>query len=332
MTLRQSNGTLRWDLILAFAAVYIIWGSTYLAIRYAIESIPPLLMLGARFGVAGGAMYIGLMIRGAARPTLRQWQSATILGGLMLCVGTGSLAWAEQYIPSGVVALLVTSVPLWIVLLDWLWKGGRRPRASVFAGFLLGFAGVALLMGPASLDGGGVLEILAAGMVLIGSLSWSTASVHARDADLPKDPFLATAMQMFSGGVLLTLAGLISGEGRALDPSLITLASFFGWSYLVVFGSFIAFSAYVWLLRNAPPAAVSTYAFVNPIVAVILGWMFLGEPLNGRIGGAVLLLVTGVALITRRKMRGAGMPALVDDPGIIKAADRTLTTCVAEPA
>lgn len=314
MTLRQANGSLRWDVILAFASVYIIWGSTYLAIRVAIESIPPLLMLGSRFGVAGGLMYVWLRASGVPAPSRRQWGGATLLGGMMLFVGTGCVAWAEQYIPSGVAALLVTSVPLWMALLDWLWKGGDRPGLPVFFGFALGFAGVALLIDPASVAEGLSGEILAAFIVLVGSISWSTASIHARDIDLPKHPFLATAMQMFAGGALLTLTGLLMGEGQHMDVALWSMRSFFGWIYLVVFGSFIAFSAYVWLLRQASPAAVSTYALVNPVVAVFLGWALLSEPLNLRVGGAMLLLITAVVLITRRKMQGTRLQNVVDAP------------------
>lgn len=221
----------------------------------------------------------------------------------MLCVGTGSVGWAEQYIPSGLAALLVTTVPLWMVLLDWLWKGGRRPGGIIFFGLLLGFAGVVLLVDPVAIVQNLSVDVFAALLILVGALSWSAGSIHGRTADLPKDPFMSTAMQMFAGGVLLAITGLVLGEGRHLDVGSISLRSFLGWGYLVVLGSFIAFSAYIWLLNNTSPARVATYAYVNPVVAVFLGWALADEPFNLRILFAIVLLVSAVVLITRHSQR-----------------------------
>lgn len=328
---RASSVPARWMLLSAFASVYLIWGSTYLAIRVAIETMPPFFMLGARFGVAGLLMYGWLRWRGGARPTWRQWRSAALLGGLMLFVGTGSVAWAEQYIPSGLAALLVTTVPLWMVLLDWLWKDGQRPTRIIVVGLLLGFAGVVLLVDPITLVRHYSVDVAAGGVVFIGALAWAAGSIHARTADLPVDPFMTTAMQMFAGGIILTFGGLLFGEGHHFDVSALSLRSFFAWSYLVVFGAFIAFSAYVWLLKNTTAARASTYAYVNPVVAVFLGWALADEPLNLRIVAAVALLVSAVVLITRhskskRKPPPKAPQAPLRPPVPILLPDRTCKT------
>ena len=303
MTKRFFSSPTPWALVAALTAVYFIWGSTYLAILVAIETVPPFIMLGARFGLAGALMVGWLLLRGHAWPSGRQWRTATVIGGLLLLIGTGSVAWAEQYIPSGLAALLVTTVPLWMVLLDWLWKRGRRPSGIVFFGLLLGLVGVVLLVDPVAIAQNYSVDLMAAAVVLMGAFSWSAGSIHARTADLPSNPFMTTAMQMFAGGVLLILAGLLLGEGQHVDLAAVSMRSFFAWSYLLVFGSFIAFSAFVWLLKNTSPALASTYAYVNPVVAVFLGWAVASEPLNLRIFIAIILLISAVVLITRYSRR-----------------------------
>lgn len=290
-----------WMTLTAFAAVYIIWGSTYLAIRVAVETIPPYTMMGTRFGLAGLIMYGWLRFRGSAVPTAAQWRSAAIIGGLMLLLGTGSVGWAEQYIPSGIAATLVASVPLWMVLLDWLWKKNRRPHATVFFGLIIGTAGVILLFDPVAIIRQENVPIIPGVVILLGALAWSVGSIHSRTADLPSNQFLTTAMEMTAGGVLLLAVGFLRGEWSTLEPALITGRSVAGWLYLIVFGSFIAFSAYIWLLREVTPAKVATYAYVNPGVAVLLGAMLLNEPLNIRIFFALALLVSSVIMITRVK-------------------------------
>lgn len=286
-------------LLLAFAALYLVWGSTYLAIRVAVETIPPFLMLGARFLFSGVVLYAWLQARGAERPTRAQWRVATWTGGLMLMGGTGLVGVAEQYIPSGLTALLIATMPLWMVLLAWLWKGDRRPHPVVFAGIATGLVGVWLLFDTQSLDaeaGAGPLPGL---LVILASFSWSVASIHAREGGLPKDPFLTSAMQMIAGGALLFVAATVTGEWSALDLASVSGRSLVSLGYLVVFGSFVAFSAYLWLLRNTSPARVSTYAFVNPGVAVVLGWLILDEPFTARIAAAMVLLTVSVVLIVR---------------------------------
>ncbi|NNF04363.1 MAG: EamA family transporter, partial [Rhodothermales bacterium] len=286
-------------LIAAFAAVYLIWGSTYLAIRIAIDSMPPLVMVGSRFVVAGVLVLAWLWIRGSRLPEAKRILHGAFVGILTVGLGTGAVAWAEQYIPSGLAALLVTTVPIWMVLLEWKWKRGARPTGRVAAGLVFGLAGVAVLVDPRGLmqsfDGSG-LAIVA---VLLGSVSWSIGSLYGRGAVLPRDPFMNTGIQMTSGGLFLGVLGFLRGELRGLDASSFSSEAWIAWVYLIVFGSIIAFGAYVWLLDRATAGQVSTYAFVNPVVAVFLGWLVVGEPITWRVGVSIAMLVGAVLLITR---------------------------------
>jgi drug/metabolite transporter (DMT)-like permease len=291
--------------LLAFAAVYVIWGSTYLAIRFAIETLPPFLMAGTRFVVAGAVLYAWAVLRGAGRPTARHWRSAAIIGGLLLLGGNGAVVWSEQRVPSGLAALLVCTVPLWMVVVPALRRGGTRPPAQVLAGVALGLTGVALLVGPGRLAGSGGVDPLGALALVTGSLLWSTGSLYARRAPLPAAPLLGAAMEMLCGGALLLVAGLLTGEAARLDLAAVSPRSALALLYLTVFGSLVAFSAYVFLLRATTPARVSTYAFVNPVVAVLLGWAFAGEPVTGRTLIAAAVIVGGVVLITLRRERPA---------------------------
>jgi drug/metabolite transporter (DMT)-like permease len=285
--------------LLAFAALYLVWGSTYLAIRVAVETIPPFMMLGARFAFTGAVLYAWMRIRGAERPTPSEWRAAILTGGLMLVTGTGLVGVAEQHIPSGLAALLVSTTPLWMVLLAWLWKGDARPHAAVFAGIALGLVGVYFLFDTESLSADAGAGPVPGLLVLLASFSWSVASVHARGGGLPRNPFLSSAIQMIAGGVLLFVAATATGEWSGFRPTDITMRSWISLAYLVVFGSFVAFSAFVWLLRQTTPARVSTYAFVNPGVAVVLGWLILAEPFTARIAVALAFLTVSVVLIVR---------------------------------
>jgi drug/metabolite transporter (DMT)-like permease len=289
----------------AFAAIYLIWGSTYLAIRLAIETMPPLLMAGTRFTVAGLLLFAWARTRGGApAPTRRQWGAAALMGVLLLACGNGGVSWSEQRVASGLAALLVALVPLWTVLLEWARPGGRRPAAAVLVGLALGLGGVALLVAPGSTGGRGVDPVGA--LVLLGAtLAWSIGSVSARRLPLPSSPLMATALEMLAGGAALLVAGLAGGEGRALHLAAITPRSLLALGYLVVFGSLVAFTAFVWLLRVRPAGRVATYAFVNPAVAVLLGWAVLGEALAARTLVAAAVIVAGVALITTAQDRGA---------------------------
>ncbi|HEX9945667.1 MAG TPA: EamA family transporter [Thermoanaerobaculia bacterium] len=291
-------GTLRASVLkvaLALGAVYLIWGSTYLAIRFAIETIPPFLMAGARYLTAGALLYGWARWRGAPRPRLVHWRSAVLIGAFLLLAGNGGVVWSEQRIDSGLTALLISTEPLWIVLLVWLRTGRRRPDARVLAGLALGFAGLVMLVRPS--PSGGV-DPLGAAVLLGASMSWAWGSMYGQRAPLPSSPLAATGMQMLGGGALLLLASLVTGEPARFVPAAVSLRSWLCLAYLIVFGALVAFTAYSWLLRVAPPVLVSTYAYVNPVVAVILGWALAGEPLTAGTLGAAAVILTGVALIS----------------------------------
>ena len=286
-------------LVVAYAAIYVIWGSTYLAILFAIETLPPFLMAGVRFLIAGGLLYAWARLHGrAAPPTRAQWIATAIIGLLMLSAGNGLLVWSETRVASGVAALLVGIVPCWMVLIDWLRPRGTRPTFQIVLGLALGLAGMFWLIGPDALLGGGRADFLGAGAVLLGSLSWAAGSIYSRHAVSSPSPFFATAMQMLAGGALLLLLGVALGEPWRFDPAAFSTKSIAGLAYLIVFGSIVAFTAYVWLLRVSTPARVSTYAYINPVVAVFLGWSLAGEPLTPRMLVAAAVIVSGVALIT----------------------------------
>jgi drug/metabolite transporter (DMT)-like permease len=301
----------RGSLVVSLGIVWVVWGSTYLAIRFAVETIPPFFMIGSRFAIAGLLMYAWLrLVRRAQRPTAAQWFHAAILGGLMLGVGTGLLAWAEQTVPSGLAALLVTVTPMQLVVLEWVWKGGLRPAPTVVAGLILGFIGVGILVDPFSATTTQTVDVKGVAAILVGTIAWATATLHGRDADQPRNPFVGTSMQMLAGGLLLIMVSVLTGEINRFDIATVSISSGAGWVYLVVIGSFIAYSAYVWLIRNATAASISTYAYVNPVVAVFLGWLLADERLDARAIIATGILVLSVALImhdrNRRSRRLAG--------------------------
>jgi len=288
----------RAKLVAAFAAVYVLWGSTYLAIRFGVETIPPFLMAGTRHLVAGLLLFLWTRLRREERPDARHWVTATFIGGLMLLGGNGLVTWAERRVPSGLAALIVASVPLWMALFDGLQRR-TRPRSHVIAGLLVGLAGIVLLVAPGRFAGGGRVDLLGAGALLAAALSWSVGSLYSRGARLPRAVLTATAMEMIGGGVLLWIAGLAFGEGSRLDVAAISPRSMLSLGYLIVFGSLLGFSAYVWLLHATTPARVSTYAYVNPVIAVLLGWALAGEALTLRIALATTGIVGAVALIIR---------------------------------
>ena len=302
----------RTRIALAFAAVYLVWGSTYLAILYAIETIPPFLMAGTRFLVAGGILYLWARITGAMRPSKAQWMATAITGILMLAVGNGAVTWSEQRIPSGLAALFVATVALWMVLLEFLRRNGTRPTRLSILGLLLGFGGVAVLVGPAALTNARDLDVLAA-LVLIGaSLSWAAGSVYSRVLARPSSAAIGSGMQMLAGGVVLTIVGLSSGELGRFEVADVTTRSALSIGYLIVFGSLVGFTAYSWLLRVCTPAAVATYAYVNPMVAMFLGWLIAGEEFSPRMIIAAAIILSGVALINPASARPAAKPGEVD--------------------
>ncbi|MGA1495786.1 MAG: EamA family transporter, partial [Rhodothermales bacterium] len=289
--------TSRLKLLAAFATLYVVWGSTYLAIAIAVESIPPFLAIGSRFFMAGTVLYAFLRLRGRTHPSRPQLINAAMIGFFTLGVGTGMVAWAEQFIDSGFVALLITSLPLWFVLLDWFMLKGGAPNGYVVLGLVLGLVGIVILTGPTLKSGLGDTHALAVVLVLIGTLSWSAGSLRSKQITMPPNAFMSSAIQMTFGGLMVGLIGLLLGEWGTLDWHALTIESLWAWAYLVVFGSFGAFSAYVWLLDKAPPKQISSYAFVNPVVAVFLGWWLADELVTPRILLACVVMVVAVALI-----------------------------------
>lgn len=283
--------------ITAFIALYVIWGSTYLAIRYAVDTLPPFMMAGARFLLAGAILVLWAKWRDGARATRSNWRAATIAGGLLLAGGNGAVVWAEQRVPSGLAALLVAAMPFWMVLAEWLRPGGTRPRLGVAVGIVIGMIGIVILVGPGSLAGERV-DPAGAGALVFGSLSWAIGSLYSRHSDLPRNPLFATGLEMVGGGAILWVMALVTGEWWHFAPSQASAASVGGFAYLVVFGSLIGFTAFAWLLRVSSPAKVSTYAFVNPVVAVLLGWAIAHEPVGPRTVVAAATIVGAVALIT----------------------------------
>ncbi len=282
----------------ALGIVYVVWGSTYTAIVYALESMPPLLLSGSRFLVAGAILVVALKLTGAfAHATRRHWAAALLTGVPLLAVGNGGVVWAQQHVASGVAALLIASVPLWIAILDRA-VFGRRLSTIAIVGLALGFAGIGILV---DVGGSGGVDPAGAAVLVVAALGWASGTLIARGAPLPPRPLQAASMQMLAGGAVLMVAAAASGElAETTTPSARSLA---GWLYLVVFGSIVAFTAYGWLLRVAPTGLVATYAFVNPVVAVLLGWLMLGEEIGGRELVAGGVIVAGVALIVRGTTR-----------------------------
>lgn len=283
-------------LVAAFGSIYVIWGSTYLAIRVVVQTMPPLMAASARFLVAGALLFAWLVARGVAPPTPRQWGGATLIGGLLLLGGNGGVMIAETMIESGVTALLVALVPLWMVAMNALRPGGVAPGLAEIGGLLLGFAGVWMLVAP---SGGVAVDWRGAAAVIGATMLWALGSVMTRHITLPSSRLMSTAGQMLAGGALLLVAGLARGEWRGLNPAGWSTGSVFALAYLIVFGSLVAFSAYVWLLNVTTPARVGTYALVNPAVAVVLGAVVLGERLDWKVLGAMALIITAVVVITR---------------------------------
>jgi drug/metabolite transporter (DMT)-like permease len=304
---------MRARLLVAFAAVYTVWGSTYLAIRFAVETLPPLLMAGARFVIAGAILLLWARLREPSGPTRRDWTTGLVSGALLLLGGNGAVVWAEQRVPSGIAALLVAVVPLWMVLLDWLRPGGRRPATAVFAGLGLGLVGLGLLVGPDALHGGGDISPIGAAVLMVGSFSWAVGSLYTKRAPRPSSANRGTATQMVAGGLCLLLAGAAMGEPSRLDLAHVSSRSLLGFLYLVTFGSLIGFTAYVYLLAHTTAARASTYAYVNPVVAVALGWAVANEPVTSRTLLAAAVILAGVAIITVARDRpvSAAVPTRV---------------------
>ena len=286
--------------ILAFAAIYVLWGSTYLAIRYAIDTLPPFLMAATRFLIAGTILFAWAALNGERiRDALRQWPKALVIGGLLLLGGNGGVTWAEKYIATSLAALLVAAEPLWVVMLNW-GLSRQRPNAMVLLGVFVGLAGVALLVsdGLTSVQARSQMNVISAIVVLFAGFCWAAGSVLANRSPIKASTSMAAGMQMLAGGFLLLAVAVVVGDIKRLSLDNASWLSIGAVCYLIVFGSLVAFTAYSWLLRNVTPASAATYAYVNPVVAVFLGWFLAGEPITSRMLVAAAVIVGSVVLIT----------------------------------
>lgn len=292
------------DIWIALGLVYGVWGSTYLAIRFAIQTIPPFLMAGTRFLTSGLllwgllALYARLTSKKLPSLTWSHWRSAAIIGFFLLVVGNGGVCWAEQKVPSGMTALLVGTVPVWMVLLEWLWKKGTKPGPRLWTGVFLGFVGIAVLVFLSPQGGNMKVDPFWALLLVATSLAWSWGSLYARSAPMPSSALLATALEMVVGGLQQLAVGFLLGEQKDLHFSQFTPSSMEAWVYLTLIGSLVGFTSYIWVLQKSTPDLASTYAFVNPVIAVFLGWLLAGEPLTSSLFLAAGLIVAAVVLIT----------------------------------
>ena len=323
----------------ALLAVYLVWGSTYLAIRIGVETLPPFLMAGVRFLVAGTVLFAFRRLRRDPVPTPAQWRSAVIIGLFMLVGGNGLVTFAEQRVPSGIAALMVASAPLWMVLMDLigikrLFGQSRlheplnleplnleplKPTWKTILGVVVGFAGIALLVGPSELTGmAGEIDLIGSLVLSLAGFCWAAGSLYSRGAELPASPLMGTSMEMLAGGAGLILLGSLTGEWGQLHLQSVSLASVSGLAYLIVFGALVGYTCYTWLLRSAPTALVSTYAYVNPLVAILLGSLLAQEPITPRvlIATAVILGAVGVITFTRPAVKHAEtIPAVAPGSG-----------------
>ncbi|HVU09778.1 MAG TPA: EamA family transporter [Phototrophicaceae bacterium] len=300
------NRPARWLLLLAFAMIYTVWGSTYLAIHFAIQTIPPFMMTGTRFFAAGVILFSFAKLRGAAWPSLKQWRSAAIIGFFLFLVNNGSIVWSEGHgVPTGIAAVLIATLPMWMVLLLWLKPGGKYPGGVVIAGIVIGFIGIILLADTdaTTVNPVGVVALL------IGSLAWAFGSLYSKSAPLPQSAAQANGMELLCGGTFQYILSILVGEPAALHVAQIAPLSLLGLGYLAIVSSVFTFSAYMWLIRVSKPAIVATYAYVNPVFAVLLGWLLAGEAVTPRTLIAAAIIIIAVIVVnvsqSRRQVRVA---------------------------
>jgi drug/metabolite transporter (DMT)-like permease len=295
----------------ALLALYIVWGSTYLAIRFAVETIPPFLHGSIRFLLSGAILYAWRRAAGDAVPTKSNWKATAIVGILLLVGGNGLLAVAEKTVPSGVAALVIATSPFWLTLFEAFRAGGGKPSWKSILGLLVGFSGVFILIGPAELTGTNQkFDGFSLILLLIAPVLWSLGSIYARGANMPRSTLMSTGMQMLAGSAALFVVSVVTGELNGFSFGVVSMRSWLGLLYLVTFGSLVGFVSYGWLLHNAPVSLMSTYAYVNPVVAVFLGWLFANEELNGRIAVAAAIIIGSVILINWARQSSARKEAL----------------------
>ena len=295
-----------WRVIGAFALIYLVWGSTFLAIRYALVSIPPFLLIAFRSLCAGGLLFMWARLKGGERLHLRHWRTAAVGGVCFFVFGHGGLSWSEQRLPSGLAAIILSLIPVWVVLLDWLRPGGKRPGWPILVGVVVGFVGLIVLIGLDRLNGDGTLDLIATVVLALSALAWAVGTLYSRYNALDVSTVATSAMQLLIGGGLLLLVGTFSGEWPVMLANPISTQALLSLVYLIVVGSVITFSAYNWLLRVVSPASVATYAYVNPIVAVLLGWLLAGERLTLQTLFGAAIIVAAVVVITSYQQRRGG--------------------------
>jgi drug/metabolite transporter (DMT)-like permease len=278
----------------ALLAVYLVWGSTYLMIRFVVETLPPFLSAGLRFVVSGIILLAWRRLSGDAMPTMRQWRSCAIVGTLLLLGGNGLVCWAEQTVPSGVAALIIGSVPIFLVIAEAFRPNGTKPTLRVLIGVVIGFLGIYLLVGPSAFSDGMPLNLLGVLALLLASLLWAIGSIYSKTADLPKTALMTTGAEMLIGGFALMVTSFLGEEWSTFSLAQVSTDSWLALAYLIVFGSMIGFASYAWLLQNASISLVATYAYVNPLVAVFLGNWFANEPLTPRILSASAVIIGSI--------------------------------------
>lgn len=293
----------RWLVIAAFAAIYLIWGSSYIGIRFAVETIPPFMMSATRFIGAGLLLVLIARLSGAPMPTRTQWRSSAITALFMFVFNNGAIVWSQAHgLPSSATALLLATMPFWVVVVAWV-QTRHSPGFTVLAGVVIGFAGLALLVNPGSTST--TIDPLLAGVIVCGALFWAIGSLYSKGAPMPSNPQMATGTQLLLGGVMLMSVSIVSGEFGSTNWAGISQGSVAAMIYLGLFNSFIGFSAFVWLMRVAPAAQVATYAYVNPVVAMFLGWLLAGETLDARSLLAAAIILGSVIVITRARARSS---------------------------
>ena len=299
----EPDGASPLGLAAGFAVLYVVWGSTYLAIRYGVETIPPFLMAGVRFLTAGILLVTWAAVRGSPLPSWKHWRTATVTGALLLLCGNGGVVWAERVVPSGLTALLLTTTPFWFALCEWVRPGGKRPTLATWAGLAVGFGGAAVLAGVGRQNDGTPVHWLGVAVLIGSSLAWAVGSLIAKHSPKPASAFMGTGIQMLCGGGLLSLASGLSGELAEFKPSHVSLKSVLALLYLLVFGSLLALTVYNWMLHVTRPTLISTHVFVNPVIAVFLGWLFAAEPLTGSMLAAGAVIVAAVAWLILTQWR-----------------------------
>jgi drug/metabolite transporter (DMT)-like permease len=290
-----------WKTLLAFAIIYFVWGSTFLAIRVGVREVPPLVLAAMRFSVAGAVLYGWMLARGERSPTARQWGSASLLGIVIFVFDYGLLFWAEQRVPSGIAAVMLATIPAFMALSEIIFLRTQRLTARLGLALLIGLGGVAVLVSRSLNLGGAPIDRVGAAALIFASISWSIASAMTRKLPLPQSKVMSSGAQMLAGGVFLTLAATAFGEFRNFHPSAVSRGAWFSLLYLIVAGSIIGFTAYVWLIHHESPTKVGTYAYVNPIVAVLVGYFLGGEALSSRtILGTLCVLISVIVITTTR--------------------------------